>query len=93
MWPVSVCVRNSNNYMNLKLLIQIGWKKFLSGIVMFAIVFQVGNLLKMTGIMVILVQICLGIGVYVLGLYCLRDHWTIQCIGKVLGRITGKIKC
>ena len=86
-------VRNSNNYMNLKLLIQIGWKKFLSGIVMFAIVFQVGNLLKMTGIMVILVQICLGIGVYVLGLYCLRDHWTIQCIGKVLGRITGKIKC
>lgn len=85
-------VRNSNNYMNLKLLVQIGWKKVLAGLCMFAVVFKLGNMVDLTGMAKIMLQVCVGVGVYVLGLYILKDHWTLRYLYGLLNGVLGRIR-
>lgn len=82
-------VRNSNNYMSLKLLVQIGWKKIIAGICMLAVVYKMGALF-ITEIVVILVQVCIGVGVYILVLYLLKDRWTTRYIHVMLNSVNEK---
>lgn len=83
-------VKNSNYYMSLKLLVQIGWKKIIAGICMLAVVYKMGALLNITEIVVILVQVCIGVGVYILVLYLLKDCWTTRYIHVMLNSVNGK---
>lgn len=84
-------VRNSNNYMSLKLLIQIGWKKIISGIIMFIIVFHLGKLINISELMIIVIQIIVGMAIYILGLFILRDKWTVKYIYSLIDRIRKRI--
>lgn len=85
-------VRNSNNYMNLKLLVHIGWRKLLAGVCMLVIVSKLGALLHMNELAAIMIQICVGAGVYISGLFILRDSWAMQYIRMAVNRVREKIR-
>lgn len=70
----SLYVKNSEQYMTARLLFSIGWKKVVAGICMLVIVFGVGNLLGQS-ILTLILQILIGLCIYILGLLLLRDDW------------------
>ena len=80
-------VRNSNNYMSLRLLVQIGWKKVISGMIMFLCVYNLGKLLIVSELVSVLVQIIAGVGVYTLGLYLLKDKWMAGYVHSLAGKV------
>lgn len=85
-------VKNSNGYMSLRLLVQIGWKKILAGIIMFIIVYYLGKLLIISEAVTIAVQVIVGFVVYLLGLCLLRDEWTVSYLKGLTDKLRAGIK-
>lgn len=83
----SLYVKNSDHYMSAKLLFEIGWKKASAGIIMFITVFALGELLDIPSLAVVIIQVIVGIGVYILGLYLLKDQWSAGYMYRLLNKM------
>ncbi len=73
----SFYVKNSGEYMSLKILFGLGWRKVVAGIIMFVFVFDVAELTNFPNTVTVITQIVSGVGLYILLLYLLKDEWVI----------------
>lgn len=67
---------NSRKMISFLSLLRMGWKKFLSGLLMFLMVMQIGKL-GLNDILRLCVQVLSGVIVYFLVLILLKDAWTL----------------
>lgn len=80
-------VSNSNGYITIKLLVKNGWKKFLSGICMVAIILPVGYELEDKNMLItVTVQVIIGAAIYVVGLIILKDKWVNGYIKEMVNK-------
>jgi len=78
-------ISNSNGYVTFHLLVQSGWKKLLAGFVMVISVYPLGiQIINTNKLFLILLQIVVGIIIYIFILLILRDNWTILYVTKLL---------
>lgn len=68
---------NSRKMISFSSLLKMSWKKFLSGLLMFILVMQIGKL-NLNDIICLCVQVCSGVIAYFLFLALLRDSWTLD---------------
>ncbi len=84
-------VLNSRDYVTFSSLWRTGWKKLLSGFVMFAVVFSMERL-ELNEILLLALQIICGILIYGLLLLVLRDKWLLTEMKEVLVKIGSRLK-
>ena len=84
-------IRYSEGYMKCSLLLSSGWKKCLSGFIMFGGVYFIGNI-NVPEIAKLVIQISLGGCMYILALVVIRDRWTTEFIEKYLKVLIRKLK-
>ncbi len=76
-------ILNSKEYVTFSSLWRTGWKKLLSGSVMFIAVFSMGNL-ALNEILLLALQVICGILIYGGLLLVLRDRWLLDAVREVL---------
>ena len=84
-------ILNSKEYVTFSSLWRAGWRKLLSGLVMFIVVFGMGNLV-LNEILLLALQIICGILIYGVLLTVLRDRWLLTQISEVTARIGSRLK-
>lgn len=80
--------KNSDNIINLHSLLEISWKKVIAGIIMLVFIYTVNMVFSVQNVVVLLLDIFLGVSVYILSLvFFLKDEWTtaivVSCIGFI----------
>ena len=82
----SLYIKYSDGYGTIYMLIKVGYKKVIAGIIMGLIVYSM-NQIKLLPIMVVLLQVVVGILVYCSLLLCLNDNWTVDLLRGLFKRI------
>ena len=87
-----IYVYMSKSYMNFLTVLKLSWKRIIASAVMFCVVIAVGWGLqnKVMGIFVTLIQICVGVIIYALLLFVLRDSFVSNFLLTVKNKFFAK---
>lgn len=75
-------IANSQKFMTGKLLLQLAWKKLTAGAIMSVLVYFTGMVTFLPGLVTVILQVFVGILVYVVLLFVLHDAWVLEQAGK-----------
>ena len=70
-------IKNSNDFTSFKMIFKISWKKIISGIIMLILVMTI-NLLKLSKILKIIIQVPIGFLIYLVVLYIMKDSFIMD---------------
>lgn len=74
-----------NGYCSIGQVFKCGWKKLVAGIVMFVVIYFVNDL-NINNLQIMIIQIFVGILIYILTLLVLKDEFVFDIIKRVKGR-------
>ena len=78
-------VRMSDEYMSVKLLLKLSWKRILSGILMLVFVLLLGKYLPFRNLVVTAIQVVSGVAIYFGLLLLMKDNMLRELINMALG--------
>ena len=79
-----------NNFYSLKLIIKNGWKKMLSGIIMYIFIILINNV-KLNSVLIMGLQIVVGILIYVICLFVLKDEFIKTILESIKEKYLKKV--
>lgn len=86
-WAITVLyVRHSNGFMTTQMIAAKIWKKLIAGIIMLAVIFAVGKD-KDASIVLTVMQVIAGVGVYCAMLFIMRDRFLSECLSIVKAKL------